>query len=372
MSAEAREVLVQSRSAAVRGSHSLEQIRDWIVTELARAMRVETASIDAAAPLFSLGADSLVAISMTGALAEWLNRDLPITLMWDYGSIDEIAMALSGSSTAAPLPPGIISLHEGNAKSRLFCFPGAGGHSSTFAPLASHLGADHSCYGLIVPGMNGERPPLESVEQIAAAMLVDIRRVQPKGPYQLAGYSFGGLVAFEAAQQLAAAGDEVSLLAIYDTFTPTAVTLRPWWQRILLHGYLLAARPGRGDHVRLLLRRWRDRREILNTLRGQTGAPSEKTHSVAFEVEQANYKAALTYTARHYPGGIVLFRSADRGVEARFYKYERQTNGWGALATGGVRVTDLPGNHMSILNPEHSRLAADRLRPYLGVAAAGE
>src|SRR6185437_8953882 len=81
-------------------------IRAWIVTELARALNVERTSIDAAAPLYTLGVDSLTAITLTGALAEWLGYEVPATLMWDHGSIDAIARALGDPRADAP-PPGI-------------------------------------------------------------------------------------------------------------------------------------------------------------------------------------------------------------------------------------------------------------------------
>src|SRR5579871_2207263 len=113
---------------------SREDIRDWIVAELARALKVDPKSIDVAAPLYSLGADSLTAITLTGGLAEWLQKDIPATLMWDHESIDAIAFALGDPGAVAP-PPGVIHLQPRGRLTPLFCFPGALGHSVTFAPL---------------------------------------------------------------------------------------------------------------------------------------------------------------------------------------------------------------------------------------------
>ncbi len=215
-------------SPAARIARSAADIRGWIVDEIARSLNIDRSEVDTAAPLDRLGVDSLGAIGMTGGLAAYLDLDLPATLMWDYTSIDSLAEALADRDGPAPsaVRPGVVDLQPQGEAVPLFCFPGQRGHPVSFAPLAGQVGLPHPFYGLVVPGMNGEQKPLTSVEEIAGAMLEKVRLVQAKGPYQLAGYSFGGLLAYEAAQQLAAMGETVSLLAIYDTFTPSGCVLR--------------------------------------------------------------------------------------------------------------------------------------------------
>jgi len=352
--------------SAAASARSREEILAWIVTELARELRVPPGSLDTAAPLFSLGASSLNAITITGALSEWLGRELDATLMWDHPTIDAIADSLSTSDSGpGALPPGIIVLHAGGRLTPLFCFPGAGGHSTSFAPMAARIGSDRPVYGLSVPGINGERAPFTSVEEIAAEMLTTIRRVQPDGPYQLAAYSFGGLLAYEVAQRLRAAGESVSVLAIYDTFTSAGLVLRPRWQRIALHAYLLATKPGRRDYVRKQIKRRRTERQHLDFLRREAQSPGETRSRIGAEVEIANYQASGNYVPGPYGGSIVLFQPAARAIEHVFYKIERTTNGWGALAPGRVSTVELPGSHRTMLDPEHAEVVAERLRPFL-------
>jgi acyl carrier protein len=81
---------------------SRAEIRAWIVAELARTLEIDSRSLDPAAPLESSGADSLTAITLTGALADWLQRTIPATLMWDYASIDAIAGALADEGSRPP------------------------------------------------------------------------------------------------------------------------------------------------------------------------------------------------------------------------------------------------------------------------------
>jgi len=207
------------------------------------------------------------------------------------------------------------------------------------------------------------------MEDIAAAVLESIRLVQPNGPYQLAGYSFGGLLAYEIAQQLTAAGETVSMLAIYDTYTPAGRTERPRWQRAALHACLLATRPGSHlRHLRGQLKRRRDAAARSKRLPAQDAAPAKAVAAGSddrlHDLSRVNARAASAYRPKPYPGSVLLFRATDRAAHNLFYKSD-PNHGWGALAGGGVRVIDLPGTHLRLLDAAHAPAAADALRPHL-------
>jgi thioesterase domain-containing protein/acyl carrier protein len=352
-------------SPVARIARPAEEIRAWIVGELSRSLNVHPSTIDTSAPLDSLGVDSLAAIGMAGGLAGWLNRDLPATLMWDYPTIDAIAQGLGNADAPekSSARPGVIDFQPLGDRLPIFFFPGVGGHPVTFAPLAAHLGPEQPCYGLTVPGIKGECTPLTQVEEIAAAMLKNLRRVQARGPYQLAGYSFGGLLAYETARQLADAGESVSMLAIYDMFTPAGRTVRPLWQRLALHAYLLTVRPGRLRYLRDRWKRLRPSRkpEVTDVERDHTADTDDPNEKI---VARANSRASANYRPRPYPGSVLVFRATDRGLHNFFFKMDPR-GGWGDLAAGGVRVVDLPGSHYNLLDADHAPAAAQRLRPFL-------
>ncbi len=349
-----------AESSTSTASRTADEIRNWIVTEVSRSLNVDPSTIDTAAPLHSLGVDSLGAIGMTGGLAGWLNRDLPASLMWDYASIDALAEGLTDRK--APERVGVVNLQPFGDRPPIFFFPGLGGHPVTFATLAEHLGPNQPCFGLTVPGLDGKTKPLTRVEDITAAMLQNVRLVQPQGPYQFVGYSFGGLLAYEAAQQLTAAGETVSLLAIYDTFTPDGRKSRPAWQRLILHLYLLIARPGRLQYLR-------DRVKRRQTLAEAEADPIEPIPKAGSTVDtkligKLNARAAAIYRPRPYPGSVVLFRATERAIHNIFYKID-PSSGWGKLTEGRVQVIHLPGTHLSILSSRNTPAVADQLRPYL-------
>ncbi|HEX3359089.1 MAG TPA: alpha/beta fold hydrolase, partial [Tepidisphaeraceae bacterium] len=337
-----------SESPTTQIVRSADDIRTWIVGEVARSLNVDPATIDTAAPLHSLGVDSLGAIGMTGGLAGWLNRDLPASLMWDYASIDAMAEGLADRDTAPPRV-GIVDFQSRGNLTPVFFFPGLGGHPVTFAAMAAELGPTQPCYGLTVPGLNGEQKPLTRVEEIAAAMLENLRLVQPKGPYQLAGYSFGGLLAYETARQLEAMGETVSMLAIYDAFTPAGRKSRPAWQRFALHVYSLIAKPNRVQYLRDRVNR---RRALAEAEIASADDPPNITAAMRVanpkDVGKVNSRAAASYRPGPYSGSVLVFRATDRPMHNIFYKID-PSNGWGASAAGGVNVIDLPGSHLSLL-----------------------
>ena len=340
-------------------------VRAWIVGELARSLAVDASAIDTTAPLETLGVDSLAALGLTGGLAGWLDRDLPATLMWDYASIDAMADGLADAPAPPRVPAGVVELQPMGEGVPLFCFPGEKGHPATFAPLAARLGPMQPCFGLVAPGLHGEQEPLSSVEAIAAVMVERLRAVQPVGPYQLAGYSFGGHLAYEAARQLRAAGETVSLLAIYDTFTAAGRVRRPAWQALAIRAYDRVRRPGLLRWMgECLQQRPRVDEKTLAAARTAAKDRAEGLDANTIRVRDLNTRATEAYRPGAFTGTVVLFRATQRAAHSRFFRMEPD-NGWGALARGGVRVIDLPGTHANLLDAPRAAGAAAALRPFL-------
>jgi thioesterase domain-containing protein/acyl carrier protein len=357
-----QDILIPARAGGT--GRSAGEIRAWVVAEISRALDVVPTAVDTAAPLDSLGVGSLAAITMTGSLAKWLKRDLPFTLLWDYASIDGLAQGLADPEAVRKWPR-VVNLQPHGNRRPLFCFPGIGGHPVTFSQLAAHLPDDQPCFGLVAPGVGKDETPLTRMEDIAKVMVDTLRPVQPKGPYQLAGYSFGGLLAYEVAQQLSASGETVSTLSVYDQPTLAGRVLRPAWQRLGVHVYLLANSSDRLAYLRerfasvnRALKSTIDKRLFDNT------CAADASDAIAKRVTSAHLQAAHRYQPHPYPGSILYFRSIERPIDEPFHKVD-VTGGWGALALRGVQVIDLPGNHLNILSAENAPAAARALVPHL-------
>src|SRR5262249_22545107 len=130
---------------------------------------------------------------------------------------------------------GIIALKASGSQLPFFAIPGTVAHPLAFYHLAHFCEPEQPFFGLIYPEQRPERPYPTRIEGLAECFLADIRRIQPQGPYRLGGHSFGGVVAFEVAQQLIALGQEVSLLVLFDTWGKGYPALRPFPWRILDH-----------------------------------------------------------------------------------------------------------------------------------------
>ena len=310
-----------------------------------------------------------MALGMAGGLAEWLNRDVPATLMWDYPTVDAIADGLATAKSKPPLPPNIVALQSEGDGVPIFCFPGLPGSPMTFISIASKLDPAQPVYGVAVPGFDGKSDSFTSVEAIARAMLREIRIVSPNGPYRLAGYCFGGLLAFEAAQQLVAVGEKVSLLSIYDAFAPTGRVKRPRWQRPFVHLYLMAIGKSLLKDVVGKLRWSHIKRKL------QKATPEFWIETNAADADPAkalwnvNSIAAANYLPKSYPGSVILFQATERDTYNHFYKL-KPCGGWSDYAQGGVTRIIIPGDHVEIVGPAYANAAAEALRPYLGATAA--
>ena len=172
---------------------------------------------------FELGGDSLKAVDASLALQQRLGSGLALSAFQHASSVRALASVLDGA-----VPPGDLVVLQtlGNA-TPLVCIHGHGGNVFSMRSLARWFGPDRPVYGLQMSGLGGVgRPPL-SIEAAASSHLQQLRRIQPHGPYQLAGNCFGGWIAIEMARQLYAAGEPVGALLLIDTDLPAGGSTSP-------------------------------------------------------------------------------------------------------------------------------------------------
>jgi thioesterase domain-containing protein len=178
---------------------------------------------------------------------------------------------------------------------------------------------------------------------MAERYLSAIRQVQPEGPYQLAGWSFGGTLALEMAQQLQKAGEAVALLAVIDTRLYPSRFATVWHgSRVFLTSLLPNLWPYVADYLHL---------EPGRGTRLPNSKPSELKHLL--QVFKANVVADSHYRPQRYPGRVTLFRTA-AGPPA-------STWGWGDIAADGVELHPMPGHHMNVLRPPQAQILAEKL-----------
>jgi thioesterase domain-containing protein/acyl carrier protein len=319
---------------------------------------------------FELGGDSLLGTRLLANIHKTLGKNLPLETLSHAPTIERLAKLLSEALGPASERPGIIALKASGSRLPFFAIPGNGGNPLSFYHLAHLSEPEQPFFGLVYPEPSPERPYPTRVEDMAERFLRDARRIQPHGPYRLGGHSFGGVVAFEVAQQLIALGQEVSLLVLFDTWGKGFPAVRLLPLRLLpltIHFHL--------EHMGKL--GFREKLAYLaekaTTLRRRTaraiGWPGAKRsdHDAADElakIRAINRNARTGYQPRPYPGRLVLFR-AERTPNWVGTRFEDPFLGWGSLVTRGIEVHTVPSDHWTLLHRENVPPLARALNNYL-------
>jgi aspartate racemase len=325
---------------------------------------------------FEIGGDSLRALSLFAELEERLGELPPLGALLSCPTIEQIAAKIVQKSYESDLA---MRFGDGTS-SPLFCVPGARGLALHYRPLVNRLRCNRPIYGLHYPGIDGRTPPRERVEELVRQLVAKVRELEPNGPYYLVGNSFGGLVAYEMAQQLTAAKETVSLLVLIDARPPSmleekASSITGRLQRLRRRLYILAqelSRRGPRDGARWMLHRVRGR--ILRPKAEEQGnIPPHLAVSLAMQrVMQACYNARWHYRMRPYTGRVLLLLADTPSTRPwrhlQFYGQDRY-RGWGKWLRGTVEVESVPGPHGTVIDEPNAGAVAEKLQVYLNTTA---
>jgi thioesterase domain-containing protein len=229
----------------------------------------------------------------------------------------------------------------------------------TYRELATRLGPNQPVYGLRSQALDDRETPSERTEEMASRYVAAIRRVQSHGPYRLGGNCFGGLLAFEAARQLKAQGEEIAVLALIDTAFPTSwlrFKVRWHWRRMLRRSareklsYVsgLAARVTKRIFFRIF-------RSVKRSPFRAEGHPSP-----AQTVLLANTRALWRYRAQSYESPAIVFCVGT----------PHNHRGWKKVVGKGLQFVELPATGTNkdddhIAQPPHVENLAKALREIL-------
>ncbi|MFT3775978.1 MAG: alpha/beta fold hydrolase [Minicystis sp.] len=266
----------------------------------------------------------------------------PVKNPWSHGARDAHRAPFGGSSRDydghdAPAFSPLVAMKPTGSRTPFFCVHALLGSAFPYHHLAVHVDRDQPMYGLQARGLDGAHEPLTRVEDMAACYLEAVRVAQPKGPYHIGGYSFGGWIAFEMARLLRAEGEEIASLTMFGTLAPSVAVrgaIAPYAEMVL--GYL-------EDFQRLVTR---------SSLGGRGGSLNPQQRVVL-----ANCMAALRYLPRPEAVGLDLFVTADQRLLCQI----DPSLGWGALCEGPIETYAVPGNHLSMFQEPHVRELAAQL-----------
>ena len=317
------------------------------------ALHLQQISIDD--NFFELGGHSLIAIRVMKMIEEKSKHRLPITSLFEAPTIGKLSLLLEQGEKMDSWNS-LVQIKQGGNKPPLYIVHGSGLTVLIFHALAMGLDPDQPVFGLQARGLNGIDEPFNNMEEIAHYYVEEILRQNPQGPYNLAGYSFGGIVAFEMAKQLKAMGREVNMLAIFDTNADHSSHFDDWTLK------MSKKFKRQFPKFKFILRSFKKYpAETLsyqfNFLKNKfgrllTNAGILKKASVVEEhldfAEKINYKHDIAfekYQLQPYNGSIDLFR-----VKSRMYFLDDPVYlGWKPYALQGINIHEISGDHKSFL-----------------------
>ena len=332
---------------------------------------------------FELGGHSLLAMRLAARIRSEFDDDMPVTTVLRGRTIEALGQRLREHRAPGPPAPTspLVALHEGGTRWPFFCVHAVGGSAFPYVALAQALGDGRPFYALEARGLDGNGPPRDRIEVMAAEYVQAVRSVQPEGPYLLGGWSMGGMIAFEMARFLEADGANVALLALLDTGRTLADP----------HAWDGDPAAGGGAQEQGLLQAFARSlglapEGLLPSLEGFERL--EREEQLAFVLEQgqragllppgmdaadlrrhldvfaANLAARRDYVPRTYSGRVTLLESAEPP------KAGDAAGGlaWEALALGGLERGVVPGDHYSMLREPRVRQLARSLAERLDAA----
>jgi thioesterase domain-containing protein/acyl carrier protein len=325
---------------------------------------------------FDLGGHSLLGVRLFHRIEQEFGVRLPLAMLFNHQTVAELARHLEQSDSPQEWRT-LIPIQPDGTRPPFFCVHGFGGGVLGYADLARLLGPDQPFYGLQAAGLDGDEAPDLTVAAMAARYIDAMRSVQPRGPYRIGGYCFGGVVAFEMGRQLELQGEAVALLAVMEGYAPGIQQPRPAlldaqrlitiWRNLPYWFEDYWQLGARGINLRLQrkVRMWRKRltprvhstqpidlRDVLPD--DHSFVPDH--HRRLMEIHLA---ALRDYRPQPYNGAVTLFSARGRTISNALSGSLDPQRGWGALALGGVTVHPVDGGHRNIhLPPYVASLAA--------------
>ncbi len=334
--------------------------RDVIERQLAHLWQATLgiSEISIRADFFSLGAGSLAALRLITKINRVFAMNLGLASLVSAGTIEGLAQVIQ-ARFAPNTNSSLVPLQPHGSRPPLFILHGVGGNVISFYGLAARLGEAQPVYGIQAQSLVGREPALLRLDDLAAYYVRDLRTVQPRGPYHLLGYSFGGTLALEMARQLQSEGEEVALLGMLDARTrqydQTMARSAPAPGRLNQRLHRFGGNTGRltaRDRVRYVAGKLHTR-AIRFCCMAAAKLGFRCIPAWMRSAYDINLVAIENYRPEPFDTRLVLFRASDQEHAGGAYDL-----GWSHLFEQGVEIHDLPGDHERLfLEPNIDQLA---------------
>ncbi|MCK9620221.1 MAG: amino acid adenylation domain-containing protein [Methylobacter sp.] len=330
----------RQKNVAVAFSAPRNEIEHKLVDIWQELLNLKNIGIQA--NFFDLGGHSLLAVKMVVEINKLFDIDLPLGAIYQYPTIKQLASMLS-SDNQKPRWYSLVPIQTQGSRPPLFAI-----HTITLQDLPRHLGKDQPLYFLrygMAAEINDHPVQLPALEELAKHYIKELQQVQPQGPYYLAGFSFGGVIAYEMARQLQANGHRVNLVALLDTYLD--------WEKQPLPLYRIISKFFRQSPRRLLtLAKNKISGLVVSNKYGTDFWPHIYTLA-------PNVSCRNSYQPKSYIGRVILFQAS--AWETLFYRYVPPEQAWKKLMDDRLDIQQITGNHFEIFNEPHVKTLAEKL-----------
>jgi len=311
---------------------------------------------------FALGGHSMLAVQMVSQLRKRAAIEIELRNLFSYPALGALAAFVDSNKTASR-HPNLVPIRGQGHLTPLFLIHPVGGEVQYAFDLAQHLDADQPVYALAASGLVIGETPRASITEMATVYLEAIRHVQVVGPYTVAGWSLGGMIAYEIAHQLLAAGETVNFVGMIDT--GSSAFLRAQWRtknvaefdecRAFLswiadqHLDVAGMRQHPAYDELMVLAESKDIDTMLAVCQREALLPVHLDIALVKQilaVHVGGAKAAIEYETPATEATVILLTADDHDVED-------PTLGWGDLLGERLHVTRIGGSHMSIVKPPY-------------------
>ncbi|OXA88993.1 non-ribosomal peptide synthetase [Flavobacterium hercynium] len=325
-------------------------------------------NIDIFSNFFEMGGHSIKGVKVMIEIEKHTGKRIPLSTLFKYSTVEKFAKLLNTgteifSDCLVPIKP------IGN-KVPLFIVHGAGLNVLNFMNLSKHFDTDQPIYGIQGIKPKGFDGWYESIEAMAAYYIEAIVKVNPKGPYALAGFSFGGIVAFEMTRQLREQGKIVSLTALLDSYVDSSYYYGTYRRKQLVRYFDITHR--RLDFLKEMLLSWKafkmringKKEYILKRYFAKNNTITEEEALVLKQFVEADAlvrKIVDRYHLKPQNFQLDLFRSRD-DIN---YKLDPTHLGWKKATLKGVTIHNISGTHLDIVAPPNDKILARLIQDIL-------